>query len=53
MIAENCDIGPGAAVGANEGDIALIGKDTLLPAGYIVNAGEQIDNDVIKEREAK
>jgi len=53
MIAENCDIGPGAAVGAAEGDIALIGKDTVLPAGYVVNAGEQIDNDVIKEREAK
>ena len=53
MIAENCDIGPGAVVGAAEGDIALVGKDTVLPAGYAVNAGEQIDNDVIKEREAK
>ena len=53
MIAENCDIGPGAIVGAVEGDIALIGKDTNLPAGYTVAAGDQIDNDIIKEREAK
>ena len=50
MIAENCDIGPGAIVGAVEGDIALIGKDTNLPAGYTVAAGDQIDNDIIKER---
>ena len=53
MIAKNCDIGPGAIVGAVEGDIALIGKDTNLPAGYTVAAGDQIDNDIIKEREAK
>ena len=53
MIAENCDIGPGSVVGAEEGDIALVGKDTVMPAGYVVNAGEQIDNDIIAEREAK
>ena len=53
MIAENCDIGPGAIVGAVEGDISLVGKDTNLPAGYTVAAGDQIDNDIIKEREAK
>ena len=56
MIAENCDIGPGALVGASDvenGDIALVGKDTNLPAGYVVKAGEQIDNDIITEREAK
>ena len=53
MIAENCDIGPGAVIGAEEGDIALVGKDTVMPAGYVVTAGEQIDNDIIAEREAK
>ena len=57
IVAENCEIGPGALVGAAEDDqqaaIALVGKDTHLPGGYIVNAGEQIDNDIIAEREAR
>ena len=55
MIAENCDIGPGAVVGSadgEQGDISLVGKDTELPAGYLVKPGEQIDNDIISEREA-
>ena len=52
MIAENCVIGPGALVGADGDGVALIGNDTNLPAGYIVKAGDQVDNDIIKEREA-
>lgn len=55
MIAENCVIGSGALVGAAEnGDagIALIGNDTDLPAGYVVKAGDQVDNDIIRERAA-
>ena len=52
MIAENCIIGPGAFVGADGDGVALIGNDTNLPAGYIVKAGDQVDNDIIKEREA-
>jgi len=54
MIAENCDIGAGALVGSGEAaksDIALVGNNTILPAGYEVKPGEQIDNDIIAERE--
>ena len=55
MIAENCVIGTNALVGASDdGDegIALIGNYTNLPEGYVVKAGDQVDNDIIKEREA-
>ena len=55
MIAENCVIGSNALVGASDdGDegIALIGNYTNLPEGYVVKAGDQVDNDIIKEREA-
>lgn len=51
IVAEDCEIGPGAIVGDDEGAIALIGKGTRLPAGFIVKPGEQIDADVILERE--
>ena len=51
IVAEDCVISAGAKVGEAEGDIALIGQATILPEGYVVKAGEQVDNDAIK-REA-
>jgi glucose-1-phosphate adenylyltransferase len=51
IVAEDCVIGPGAVVGDETGGIALIGKGTHLPGGFVVKSGEQIDEDVIAERE--
>ena len=48
-VAEMSVIGENAVVGEDEGGIALIGQDTVLPEGYKVNAGEQVDNDSLKE----
>ncbi len=50
IVAENCVIGENAIVGATEGKIALIGQDTVLPEGYTVAAGEQVDMDVIRQK---
>ena len=38
-----------AVVGEKEGGIALVGQNSSIPAGYIVKAGEQVDNDSVKE----
>lgn len=51
IVAEDCVINGNARVGEAEGDIALIGQATVLPEGYVVKAGEQVDMDAIK-REA-
>lgn len=51
IVAENCDIGVNAKVGG-AGDIALIGNFTALPEGYAVSAGDQIDMDILAERQA-
>ena len=51
IVAEDCVISANAKVGADEGDIALIGQATVLPDGYVVKAGEQVDMEAIK-REA-
>jgi glucose-1-phosphate adenylyltransferase len=51
IVAEDCEIGPGAVVGDDAGGIALVGKGTRLPGGFVVKGGEQIDEDVILERE--
>lgn len=53
IVAEGCVIQKDCVVGEAEGDIALIGQDTVLPKGYKVLGGEQIDNSVISGREAK
>ena len=53
IVAENCVITKGCVVGDTEGDIALIGQDTVLPEGYKVNAGEQIDMSIIAGKEAE
>lgn len=53
MVSENCVINEDCQIGEAEGDIALIGQDTVLPKGYVVHAGEQIDNSVISERGAE
>ena len=52
IVSENCVIHSGCVVGEAEGDIALVGQDTCLPAGYVVRAGDQVDTDVIAQREA-
>ena len=43
MIGENC------IVGQNGGEIALVGQDTVLPEGYVVKAGEQVNNETLGE----
>lgn len=53
MVAENCVVTSGCVVGEAEGDIALVGQDTVLPENYIVHAGEQVDGAVIAGKEAK
>ena len=53
IVSENCVIQKDCTVGEVEGDIALVGQDTVLPQGYCVRAGEQIDNSVISGREAE
>ena len=52
IVSENCVIHSGCVVGEAEGDIALVGQDTCLPACYVVHAGDQVDTDVIAQREA-
>ena len=49
IVAEMTEIGEGCVVGENEGGIALVGQNSQIPAGYIVKAGEQVDNDSVKE----
>ena len=51
-MAENCVVGENCAVGAADGDIALVGQDTILPAGFSVGAGEQVDAQEVAKREA-
>ena len=51
IVAEDCVISANACVGESEGDIALIGQDTVVPEGYVVKAGEQVDMDALR-REA-
>ncbi len=46
IIAENAVIGPGCHVGAEEGDIAVIGQNVALPAGLKIGAGEQVETCV-------
>lgn len=52
IIAQNCAIGANCTIGEENGDIALVGQDTVMPDGFIVKPGEQIDNDAIARREA-
>jgi glucose-1-phosphate adenylyltransferase len=42
IVSENAVVGEGAVVGAAEGDIAVIGTNTVLPEGATVAAGEQV-----------
>ena len=51
IVAEDCVVSENAHIGETEGDIALIGQATVLPEGYVVKAGEQVDTEAIK-REA-
>ena len=53
IVAENCTVNNNCIVGEEEGDIALIGQDTVLPQGYVVGAGKQIDNSAISGKEAE
>jgi len=52
MIAEDCSIGADCVIGDVNGDIALVGQGTVLPDGFVVKPGEQIDNEEIARREA-
>ena len=53
IVAENCVVNSGCSVGEADGDIALVGQDTQLPAGFVVRAGEQVDAREIAKREAQ
>ena len=53
IVAENCVISKGCVVGEVKGDIALVGGNTVLPEGYVVKAGQQIDTDVLSGKEAE
>ena len=52
IVAEDCVISKDCKVGEEQGDIALIGHATVLPEGFVVKAGEQVDTDEINRREA-
>ena len=39
FVAENAVVGPGAFVGEEAGDIAVVGQNVTLPAGVQVAAG--------------
>ena len=52
IVSENCTVTASCVVGEAEGDIALVGQDTVLPEGCVVKAGEQIDTEEISRREA-
>ena len=51
IVSEDCVISKRCEVGEAAGDIALIGQDTVLPEGYVVKAGLQVDNDAISRKE--
>ena len=51
IVSENCVIAKGCQVGEADGEIALIGQDTMLPEGYVVKAGLQVDTDAITRKE--
>jgi len=51
IVSEDCVIAKDCQVGEADGDIALIGQDTVLPEGYVVKAGLQVDNDAISRKE--
>ena len=51
IVSENCVISENCKVGEAQGDIALIGQDTVLPEGYVVKAGLQVDTDAITGKE--
>ena len=51
IVAENCVIGKNCTVGAQDGEIALIGQDTCLAEGFRVLPGEQVDTEEIARRE--
>ena len=52
IVAENCVVGKDGQVGTEDGEIALVGQDTTLPAGFSVGAGEQVDAQEVAKREA-
>ncbi len=53
IIGENSVIGRGCEVGEPDGEIALIGQDTVVPEGFRVHAGEQVDQEKLNQGEAQ
>lgn len=51
IVGENAVISAGCTVGTDQGDIALVGQDTVLPKGYTVQPGAQIDMDALAAEE--
>ena len=49
IVAEQTVIGENCVVGEETGEIALIGQQTTLPAGFVVKAGEQVNNESLEE----
>ena len=49
IVAEQTVVGENCVVGEETGEIALIGQQTTLPAGFVVKAGEQVNNESLEE----
>ena len=49
IIAEQSVISSQCVVGEADGGITLVGQGTVLPAGYVVKAGEQVGPEQVKE----
>jgi len=53
ILGEDCVIGENCVIGGPEGGISLIGPGATIPAGTVVAAGLQVDDDSIPGKEAK
>ncbi len=43
IIGEGAHVGPGAVIGKDKGNIAVVGQGVRLPAGFVVEAGTQVE----------
>ena len=49
IVGENSVVSADCVIGAPEGEIALVGQDTILPKGYTLEPGAQVDADDLAE----
>ena len=48
IIAEGAHIGPGAVIGKEKGNIVVVGENVCLPAGFVAEAGTQVEQADVK-----